>query len=707
MRCPACDEGLPEAARFCPRCGAACAAAPEPPADPVRDLLKAALGRQYEVGRLLGRGGMGAVYLATETALEREVAVKVLPPEHGATRESRERFRREARTAAKLSHPHIVPLHTFGDVDGTLYFVMGYVPGESLAVRLRREGRLPVEEARRILRELADALAYAHAQGIVHRDIKPDNVLLEAGSGRALLTDFGVAKAQGAGQTMTAVGSLLGTPQYMSPEQAQGRADLDARSDLYSFGVMAYAMLAGRLPFEGATVADVLVQHITKEPPPLDVVAPDVPPEMVAAIGRCLAKDPAKRFVDAASLKAALAATGDEEEVPIELEGVANIARVGFAGLLALYYQGAWVLGGGELPEAYLVPVLSVSLIVICLLILGYKYSESRRLGLPSRRILYEMFKQPLAWSGWYPRALRRRGDVWDRLPLDLRRARALGGFTALLGVLALAPFFLLSWGANAYVIRTGQRPFADGWTEPRIVILLVAVLMAVQIWMMVRWVRRARARGLGRQRVHGTLETATSRTAFWSHPEVAALLVAPGAADAEAHTTAQDLSRAVERACAGLASSPSRQTGEAAAAAARRLAAAIQALDSQCAALAAGVDAAETVRLADKLATLGPARASEPVERGQMRELLQKQLDVLRGVEARVAAVQARRSRLIDLLRRLFASARDLTATPEASREGRHAPVRAIVAEIEAELATASAPAPVAALTNLPTLER
>lgn len=202
---------------------------------------------------------MGAVYLATEAALEREVAIKVLPPDRGATQESRDRFRREARTAAKLSHPNIVPLYTFGDVEGTLYFVMGYVKGESLAARLKREGRLLIEDARRILIEIAEALDYAHKRGVIHRDIKPDNVLIEEGTGRALLTDFGVAKALGAGQTMTEVGSVLGTPQYMSPEQAQGKADIDHRSDIYSFGVMGYAMLAGRLPFEGPTPGDVMV----------------------------------------------------------------------------------------------------------------------------------------------------------------------------------------------------------------------------------------------------------------------------------------------------------------------------------------------------------------------------------------------------------------------------------------------------------------
>ncbi|MBK5257647.1 MAG: protein kinase, partial [Vicinamibacteria bacterium] len=345
MECVSCHTPLPAAARFCPSCAAPAPVVPSIESeDPVRASLRKALGQQYEIARLLGRGGMGAVYLATEAALEREVAIKVLPPDRGATQDSRDRFRREARTAAKLSHPNIVPLYTFGDVDGTLYFVMGYVKGESLAARLKREGRLPVEEARRILIEMAEALDYAHKLGIIHRDIKPDNVLIEEGTGRAMLMDFGVAKALGAGQTMTEVGSILGTPLYMSPEQAQGKADIDHRSDIYSLGVMGYAMLAGRLPFEGPTPGDVLVQHITREAPSLRSVAPDVPAEIGSAVTRSLAKDPSRRWPDARALKTALAGSEDDEP-PIQFEGLSNLFIVILMCALGLWNLGAWWLG--------------------------------------------------------------------------------------------------------------------------------------------------------------------------------------------------------------------------------------------------------------------------------------------------------------------------------------------------------------------------
>lgn len=242
--------------------------------DSVRATLAQALGTHYRVERLLGRGGMGAVYLAHEAGLDRDVAIKVLPPERTATAATLERFRREARTAARLSHPHIVPLHAFGEQGDTAYYVMGYVRGESLAARLHREGPLPEVEVRRITIALAEALQHAHEQGVVHRDVKPDNVLLEEGSGRPLLTDFGIARGEFVGDHLTGTGSILGTPDFMSPEQAAGRPDVDARSDVYSLGVTAYAMLSGRLPFEARTPGEALARRLTEDPSPLRPLVP-------------------------------------------------------------------------------------------------------------------------------------------------------------------------------------------------------------------------------------------------------------------------------------------------------------------------------------------------------------------------------------------------------------------------------------------------
>jgi serine/threonine-protein kinase len=263
---------------------------------------------------------MGAVYLARERALDRLVAIKVLQPE-SSDAESTERFRREARTAAKLTHPGIVPLHSFGEAEGMMYFVMGFVQGEPLSARLRRRGRLEPAEVREILASVAEALHYAHDRGVIHRDIKPDNILIEDETGKPVLTDFGIAKSAAGGTTFTQLGTTLGTPRYMSPEQAAGDRAVDGRSDLYSLGVVGYQLLSGRLPFEGETARELMVQHITKEPLPLKAVAPTVPDDLARAISRLLTKDPAQRPPDGRSLSQALRQSATQEEhLPQDLE---------------------------------------------------------------------------------------------------------------------------------------------------------------------------------------------------------------------------------------------------------------------------------------------------------------------------------------------------------------------------------------------------
>ena len=306
MQCRECDSLLPPEARFCLSCGARVEpTVPGSTVDPILEALRKAIGFQYRIERLLGRGGMGAVYLAHELALDRDVAIKVLPPEHAGTPEVRERFRREARTAARLTHPHIVPLHTFGEVSGLVYFVMGYVAGESLAARLKRQGPLESEEARALLVAICNALDYAHRQGIVHRDIKPDNILIDADSGAPLLTDFGIAKPTVDEAQLTTTGQLIGTPHYMSPEQALGRSDVGPRSDLYSLGVAAYEMVSGHRPFEAESPLEALTQRLTRDPRPLGSVAPGVAPDLALAITRCLQRDPVSRWTDARSLREA------------------------------------------------------------------------------------------------------------------------------------------------------------------------------------------------------------------------------------------------------------------------------------------------------------------------------------------------------------------------------------------------------------------
>src|SRR4029079_16490590 len=228
--------------------------------------LQAALAGEYSLQRELGRGGMGIVYLARDVQLDRDVAIKVLPSHLARTAESRERFLREARTAAGLSHPHIVPIHRVGESGGFVYFVMSYVEGETLGERLRREGPLPPADATRVLREVAWALASAHGRGIVHRDVKPDNILLEAGTGRALVTDFGIAHGGGELGPDTDPGKIMGTAHFMSPEQAASEP-VDGRSDIYSLGVVGYLAVSGRLPFEAPNVPALLVRQASETPP--------------------------------------------------------------------------------------------------------------------------------------------------------------------------------------------------------------------------------------------------------------------------------------------------------------------------------------------------------------------------------------------------------------------------------------------------------
>ena len=275
--------------------------------------LQSALAGEYSLQRELGRGGMGVVYLARDVQLDRDVAIKVLPLNLARTEEFRERFLREARTAAGLSHPNIVPIHRVGEADGFVFFVMSYIEGETLGERLRARGPLQPSEAARIMREVAWALAYAHGRGIVHRDVKPDNIMLEAPSGRAIVMDFGIA--HGGAQPGIAMDDerVMGTAHFMSPEQA-ANDPIDGRSDIYSLGVVGYLALSGRLPFEEPNLPELLSRQANDTPMSVARVSPGIPPALSAAIDRCLSLDPELRFADAEALAAALAPAPDTRQ---------------------------------------------------------------------------------------------------------------------------------------------------------------------------------------------------------------------------------------------------------------------------------------------------------------------------------------------------------------------------------------------------------
>ncbi len=317
--------------------------------------LNTACAGHYRVERELGRGGMAAVYLAEDLKHHRHVAIKVVKPELAAVL-GPDRFLREIEISARLDHPHILPLYDSGEANGLLYYVMPYVEGESLRDRLAREKQLPVDDALQIAREVADALSYAHSHDVVHRDIKPENILLAGGHAR--VADFGIARAitEAGGQRLTQTGLAIGTPAYMSPEQAAGSRDLDGRSDLYSLGCVLYEMLAGEPPFTGP--ADTLVhQHLTVQPTPITSLRPAVPPAVCAALMRALAKTPADRFSPAAQFAEALRTSG----TPAPLPSVA---------------QPSETLGADPLRVAGVVAVAAVALLAAASFLVS-------RLGLP------------------------------------------------------------------------------------------------------------------------------------------------------------------------------------------------------------------------------------------------------------------------------------------------------------------------------------
>ena len=274
--------------------------------DLLKDRVIVAIGTQYDVGDEIGRGSMGVVYRATDLRLHRTVAIKVLPPDLAFRPETRVRFLREAEMAAQLSHPNIVPIFSVDAKDGIVYFVMAYIEGESLGDRLEREPRPPLDLVRRVLRDVADALDYAHRRGVVHRDIKPDNILLDRHGARPVVTDFGIARAAEAQTRLTVTGVAVGTPAYMSPEQAMGDRELDGRTDIYSLGVVGYRMLAGELPFRASSSASMMLKHMSEHPAPLAGHRPDAPAALATTVERALAKRPEDRWQDAGAMRDAI-----------------------------------------------------------------------------------------------------------------------------------------------------------------------------------------------------------------------------------------------------------------------------------------------------------------------------------------------------------------------------------------------------------------
>ena len=325
--CPSCETPLPADAGYCAACGAATptVVSGEGTTEALGTFdsaafqrrVQKAVGAGFEVQRLLGAGGFAAVYAARDAKLKRDVAIKVLRPELLVSASILERFQREAETVARLRHPNIVPIYQVGEGEGLAWFVMPLVQGETLRAALEREGRLAVEEARRILVEAAAGLAVAHEAGVVHRDIKPENIMLEGRERRVLLMDFGIARAlggSGEAGTLTATGMVVGTPHYMSPEQSSGERDVDPRADVYALGVMGYEMLTGRRPFEGDTPQQLIIRRLLELPPAIETLRADVPADVAAAVIRALARERAERWASAEEFAQELRRSGRRPE---------------------------------------------------------------------------------------------------------------------------------------------------------------------------------------------------------------------------------------------------------------------------------------------------------------------------------------------------------------------------------------------------------
>jgi serine/threonine-protein kinase len=617
----------------------------------LQSALEVALGQQYEIMRSLGHGGMGAVYLARERALERLVAIKVLRPDLADAAEGRERFRREARTVARLSHPGILPLHTFGTVGDLWYFVMGYVRGVSLAERLRVEGRLPVEEAQRILSELADALDCAHRHGVVHRDIKPANILIDEESGAAVLADFGIARMEGADDSLTFTGMVIGTPDYMSPEQALGTREVDERSDIYSLGVVGYAMLAGR----ASVTATAGRPRGTL--PPLREVVPAVPAELAAVIMRCLERDPAARWPNARALKLALLrACGDPAaSVPESLRELPSF------GPYALLWAAIWIALAAR-PFRSIGDRALLSLIALVVpfgLVLHVRNVTGE--GLRPLELARIAFWPPEWWGMWWPRGLRRPTDLWRRLPRPARVVRAV-----LSAIIVALPAMILmrEWieaVAGESSAGAGQRWFV------RAEAALVVAAIGVMTWGF-HWARR---RGLSWEEAARILFGATTPSAGWSTPIMRRLLVTP-AHDVRPpdRDDAADHRRAIADVAARL-SAPHAELGAMVSSAATRVAAAVDACDDERAWLETHASPVAIDRLSAQLGALRSATTTIP-EAEELTQLLQRELELVRRMQVRMESLAQRRVQLLQVLRGLW---RHLSIVREAGDETREVP--------------------------------
>src|SRR5687767_2497519 len=602
--------------------------------DKLRLALETVLSDKYEIIRPLGRGGMATVFLARERALDRFVAIKVLSPDLAVAEHHRERFRREARIVGRLSHQGILPLHSFGEVDGLWYFVIAYVRGENLAERIRREGALLWADALKILIETADALDCAHRNGVIHRDIKPANILLDSETGHTILADFGISIMPGTGESLTTTGALLGTPDYMSPEQITGGSEIDERSDIYSLGAVAYVMLTGHEPFRSTALGASVYMRLVEDPPPPESIVPSIPPGLAAVVMKCLARDKTERWENAAALKTALEETVEAGKLP---ELVRDMR--GF-GPYAVLWLGGWMgfafmtdrTGSEQALLALIALIVPIGLML-------HLWNGSGR-GLRMIDLARIGASPPEWWSVWWPHALRRPSDLWDRLPFAARAVRIL--------ITASFPLLLALVLLRGRVTSVAGISY-DNWVERAEWAIVAAGFLAVA--MGTAW---ARAKGLAPMQSFRLLLGPTLASNIWTDPALTSLL-AP--ASKRVHEPATDSPSDYMRAIRELIPLlPGRgDTGLRAATAAESVLKEIDRCDTELTALLRDAGPDEAERLASRLQSLELGEGGDTGERNELRDLLLHELQLVRRMQSRREVVIRERAHFSGVLRTLL----------------------------------------------------
>ena len=613
----------------------------------LRALIDSVLSHQYEIIRPLGRGGMGWVYLARERALERFVAIKVLRPDLALAEGHRERFRREARIAARLTHPGILGLHSFGEIGNLWYFVMTYVRGETLAEKIRREGFLPWKDAHRILAEMADALDCAHRNGVVHRDIKPANILLDSDTGHAILADFGISKMFDANEHLTATGAVMGTPAYMSPEQVMGASDIDERADIYSLGAVAYVMLTGREPFRADSAAATAYRRLVEDATPVELIVSSIPPDLSAVVRKCMARERTERWPNAKALSVSLENILAADRLPNAIRDLRSFGP--YALLWVIGWSGFAFLVSPSASERRL--LMLVALLVPAGLVLHLWNGAGR--GIRLVELARIALWPPEWWSVWWPRALRRQADLWSRLPFVAKAVR--------IGISLAFPALLL-----LILVRSGDLNVTD---QLRVETGEWAIMFALWVVVALGFVWAKRAELNLRQSVRMLLGP-TLASPGWEDPALAHLLApAFGKVRAPVGQEPSDYLRAIRELA------PNVQVvdglGVRAIAAAEGLMKAIDRCDTELADLARDAGPREANRLSTQLEALESGAPGDTHERSELRDLIRLQLEIVRRMQGRREIVQRERSHFVDLMETFWCAIRDVGESRDGGPEG------------------------------------